>query len=113
MSLHGQVVIVTGASRGLGAAVAQRLAAESAHLVLAARDGDALEAIASALSRTGTAPGQQVIAQQTDVAHRDEVERLVDSASRLTGRIDVLVSNAGVYGPLGPIEDVDWDAWVE
>ena len=57
MSLNGQVVIVTGASRGLGAAVAQRLAAEGAHLVLAARNGDALDAVATKLSRTSTAPG--------------------------------------------------------
>jgi 3-oxoacyl-[acyl-carrier protein] reductase len=113
MSLHGQVAIVTGASRGLGAAVARRLALEGAHLVLVARDMDSLSHVRDALVASQLAPGQTIVQQQADVARRDDVARVVEQAGQITGRIDILIGNAGMYGPIGPAEEVDWDAWVE
>jgi NAD(P)-dependent dehydrogenase (short-subunit alcohol dehydrogenase family) len=113
MNLRSQVIIVTGASRGLGEAVARRLAAEGADLVLGARDEAALSAVADDLLKSGLAPGQQVIHQRADVTRVADVERLVERALTVAGRVDALVCNAGVYGPLGLIEDVAWDEWVE
>jgi NAD(P)-dependent dehydrogenase (short-subunit alcohol dehydrogenase family) len=113
MNLRSQVIIVTGASRGLGEAVARRLAAEGADLVLGARDETALSAVAADLVKNGLATGQRVIHQQADVTRVDDVGRLVERALAIAGRVDTLVCNAGVYGPLGLVEDVAWDDWVE
>jgi NAD(P)-dependent dehydrogenase (short-subunit alcohol dehydrogenase family) len=112
MSLHTRVAIVTGASRGLGLAVAQRLSAEGAHLVLAARDEAGLHNARDVVSEARAHSDQQVLIQQTDVSRVADVELLVARAAQITGNIDVLVSNAGVYGPLGRVEDLDWNEWV-
>jgi NAD(P)-dependent dehydrogenase (short-subunit alcohol dehydrogenase family) len=80
--------------------------------MLTARDPDVLQAAGQELAAARPAPGQKVVWQAGDVANADDVERMVAATVEQLGRIDVLVSNAGVYGPLGPIEDVDWAEWV-
>jgi 3-oxoacyl-[acyl-carrier protein] reductase len=91
--------------------VARRLASDGFHIVLAGRDPAALgAAVPHVVASTGNA-GQQVIPHQTDVARPDDVAELVEKALRVTGCIDVLVCSAGVYGPMGRVEDVDWDDW--
>jgi 3-oxoacyl-[acyl-carrier protein] reductase len=107
------VAIVTGGSRGLGLAVASRLARDGFSLVLAGREQAALNDARRQVATEVCQAGQQVITQTTDVARPEEVAALVDTALGLTGRIDVLVCCAGVYGPMGRIEDVDWDDWAE
>jgi NADP-dependent 3-hydroxy acid dehydrogenase YdfG len=89
MSLEGKVAVVTGASRGIGAAVARALSAEGVRLGLASRSGDDL-GLAEAVSRP------------CDVRDRAQVQALVDETAQRFGRIDILVANAGVgaYGPL-------------
>ena len=89
MSLEGKVAVVTGASRGIGAAVARALAAEGVRLGLASRSGDDL----------GLA---DAVAQPCDVRDRAQVQALVDETAERFGRLDILVANAGVgaYGPL-------------
>src|SRR5579859_7296902 len=113
MQLRNRVAVVTGASRGLGEAVARRLASDGAHLVLAARDGESLARVAQQLAQEHLQPGQQVICQETDIADAAQVQGLFDRAIGVAGRIDVLVGNAGVHGAIGPAEEVDWDGWVE
>jgi NAD(P)-dependent dehydrogenase (short-subunit alcohol dehydrogenase family) len=110
-TLAGRVALVTGASRGLGKAVAATLARHGAHLALAARDGDALHRVVEELAPGRGETNRQVVAVPTDVSRPSEVEQMVECAVQLTGRLDVLVCNAGVYGPLGPLEELDWDAW--
>ena len=88
--IKGKVVVITGASSGLGEAAARRLVEEGAKLVLGARRVDRLRALAKELSL-----GENAIVQ-TDVAKRDEVKRLVDHAVKTHGRIDVIVNNAGL-----------------
>ncbi len=106
-----RVAIVTGANRGLGEAIARRLADDGLSLLLAARDAGPLRAVGEELA--GSAAADQRISWQTaDVSDRGAVERMAASAREELGRIDVLVANAGVYGPLGSIESVDWDDWV-
>ena len=98
-SLADQVVIITGASSGLGEAAARRLARGGAKLVISARRAERLEALARELDPSG----QRVLAVAADVTDRAGRQRLVDGALQKFGRIDALVNNAG-YGTRGPVE---------
>jgi 3-oxoacyl-[acyl-carrier protein] reductase len=113
MNLRGRAALVTGASRGLGQAIAASLIRDGADVMLAARDADVLEAAGRELAAGRPEPDQKVVWQAADVAKAPDVERLVQRTVEQLGRLDVLVCNAGVYGPLGLIEDIDWDAWVQ
>jgi NAD(P)-dependent dehydrogenase (short-subunit alcohol dehydrogenase family) len=108
--LEGRVAIVTGASQGLGRAIARAFVAEGASLLICARDGRALEDARLELGALAST-SQKVLARTVDVSRREDVERLVADALAAFTQIHVLVNNAGVYGPLGAIESVDWDAW--
>ncbi|CAN5222048.1 SDR family oxidoreductase [soil metagenome] len=103
-----KVIAITGASSGIGEATARLLAANGAHLVLGARRTDRLDQIADELRAAGTS----VVTRATDVTVRDDVERLVGSATDEFGRLDVLVSNAGV-AHLSPVSDGDVDGWAD
>jgi len=100
-SLAGQVVIITGASSGIGEATARRLARGGASLMLAARRMDRSEALARELDPTG----KRVGALATDITNDADRRRLVEETLRRFGRIDALVNNAG-YGTRGPLEQV-------
>ncbi len=93
--LVGQVALITGASRGLGRAVAHAYAREGANLAIGARDGAALEAVAEELR----AMGARVLAVRGDVSELRDVERLVSLTLQEFGRIDILVNNASILGP--------------
>ena len=98
-ALAEQVVIITGASSGIGEATARRLARAGAKLVISARRADRLEALARDLDPSG----QRVLAVAADVTDEAGRRRLVDETLTRHGRIDALVNNAG-YGTRGPIE---------
>jgi len=104
--IRGKIVVITGASSGLGAATARRLSNEGAIVVLAARRRDRIEALANELS-TGD---RRVLAIETDVANKDQVKALVDKTVATHGRIDVILNNAGLM-PLSPIERLKVDEW--
>jgi NAD(P)-dependent dehydrogenase (short-subunit alcohol dehydrogenase family) len=89
-TLEGRVGIITGASRGIGAATARAFVAAGAAVALAARDGAALAALAEELS----SDGGRAIAVPTDVADRASVERLVDQTVDAFGRLDLAFNNA-------------------
>jgi 3-oxoacyl-[acyl-carrier protein] reductase len=106
--LVGQVAVVTGAGRGIGAAIAQRLAALGATTVLCGRNRGPLEAISAAISRTGARA--EVV--ECDVADLGAVERLAAQVEREFGRIDILVNNAGIAAfdlPLHQLPPESWD----
>ncbi len=105
--LDGRVAIVTGASRGLGAAVAVALAEAGADLVLAARSGPDLEKVAAEVRR----PGRRALVVPADVTVRADVERMAAEALRAFGEVDVLVNNAGVGSDTAFLDlaDDDWD----
>ncbi|CAN7409191.1 SDR family oxidoreductase [Rhizobium sp. LjRoot258] len=107
--IRDKVVVITGASSGLGEAAARRLARDGAKLVLGARRLDRLMAIADELDLGGDA----VI--ETDVTRFDQVKRLVDHAVRLHGRIDVIINNAGLmpHSPLERGKVEDWDRMID
>jgi NAD(P)-dependent dehydrogenase (short-subunit alcohol dehydrogenase family) len=98
-TLHHQVVLVTGASSGIGAATARRLAREGAHVVAAARRGERLEALCREIEGTGG----RALAVEADVTSGPDRERLVRRTLEAFGGIDALVNNAG-YGQRGPVE---------
>jgi len=109
--IEGKVIVITGASSGLGAEAARHLAAQGATLVLAARRAERIEA----LTRELDAPPAKAMAIATDVANRDSVQRLVDAAVHAHGRVDVLINNAGIM-PVSPLERRkvdDWDRMID
>ncbi|MBN8943417.1 MAG: SDR family oxidoreductase [Rhizobiales bacterium] len=107
--IEGKVVVITGASSGLGEAAARRLAAGGARLVLGARRLDRLQALAGELSL-----GRNAVIR-TDVTRHEEVRHLVDQAVDLHGRIDVIVNNAGLmpHSPLDRGKIGDWDRMID
>lgn len=100
MDLHDRVVIITGASMGIGAATARAFVAAGAKVVLAARSGAALAALAGELG------AGRALAVPTDITDRAQVEALVRQALERFGAIDILVNNAGV-GMSGPVASLD------
>jgi NAD(P)-dependent dehydrogenase (short-subunit alcohol dehydrogenase family) len=109
--LEGRAAIVTGASQGLGLAIARAYVGAGASVLMCARDGARVEQARAEVESLATS-GQQVLAEPADVSQPDEVERVVRHALEAFSALHVLVNNAGVYGPLGPLEDVAWDEWV-
>jgi NADP-dependent 3-hydroxy acid dehydrogenase YdfG len=105
-NITGKVIVITGASSGLGEAAARHLSAEGAIVVLGARRTKRLEVIAKDL----TSRGGKVLTLATDVTRRDEVKRLVDAAAEKYGRIDVIINNAGLM-PHSPLERLKVDEW--
>jgi NADP-dependent 3-hydroxy acid dehydrogenase YdfG len=105
-AVAGKVVVITGASSGLGEAAARLLSTEGAILVLGARRGDRIEALAAELN----AAGGRATAVTTDVTQRAQVERLVGAAVSGHGRIDVMINNAGLM-PQALLERLQVDEW--
>ena len=104
LQLTGKVALVTGASRGIGRAIAEGLAAEGVRLVIAARGAEALDETQRALEATGA----EVLAVPADVGNDASVRSLVEKARDRFGKIDILISNAS---PLAVTEDrASWDA---
>ncbi|MCC7518703.1 MAG: SDR family oxidoreductase [Verrucomicrobiae bacterium] len=111
MKLQRRHALITGASQGLGKAIARQFLLEGASVALCARDARALSATAAELGALAK-PGQKVVARPCDVSSPKEVGELVEFALRELGPLQALVNNAGIYGPMGPTESVDWDEWV-
>ena len=103
--LEGKVVIITGASSGIGAETARQLAKRGCRLTVAARSKEKLEALTAEL-------GTDVLPVQTDVTVRDSVLAMVQTTIDRFGRVDVMFANAGIYIP-GQVHEGDPDAWSE
>lgn len=104
--IQNKVVIITGASSGLGEATAQRLGANGAKLMLAARREDRLKELVDAIAQSGGTATYRV----TDVTDRAQVESLAKETLSTYGRIDVLINNAGLM-PLSPLDQVKVEEW--
>lgn len=105
--LQGQVAIVTGGSRGIGAAAAALLAEAGAAVVLTARSAEQVEAAAAHLRSQGA----RAIGVAADVADPEQVEEVVESALDQFNRVDILINNAGVIWPLEEVAETDADEW--
>src|SRR3954471_15818588 len=108
MKLAGLNAIVTGSNQGLGLEIATAFVREGAGVAICARDESKLAAAAEALCAIA-ARGATVHAQKCDVSNPAEVADFVEEAIRALGSIQILVNNAGVYGPKGPSESVDFE----
>ena len=105
-NITGKVIVITGASSGMGAAAAGYLAARGASVVFGARRSNRIQSLAAGI----TEAGGKATAVVTDVTKRDDVRKLVDTAVQTYGRIDVLINNAGVM-PLSPLDRLKVDEW--
>ncbi len=106
--LTGKVAVVTGSSRGIGRAIAERMAEHGAKLVISSRKQEACEEVAAAIH----ANGGEAFAHACNVSRREEVEALVAAAMAKWGRIDILVCNASAnptYGPVASLDDAAMD----
>lgn len=110
-NIGGKVVVITGASSGLGEATARHLSSQGATVVLGARRADRIQSLADEL----TGSGAKSLALTTDVTHADQVRRLVDAAVETFGRIDVMLNNAGLmpHSPLERLKLDDWDQMID
>lgn len=111
MTLQGVRAIITGASQGFGLAVAGHFVSEGARVFLCARNEARLRD-AAALVAERARSGGAVHWTRADVTDAADVDRVTREALAAFGGLDALVCNAGVYGPKGAIEDVDWNEWV-
>lgn len=105
-NIEGKVVVITGASSGLGEAAARLLAQRGAKLMLAARREDRLRTLSHEIEQSGGTVAYRI----TDVANRAQVQGLADAALERYGQIDVLVNNAGLM-PLSPLDLLKVDEW--
>ena len=104
--LDGKVALVTGASRGIGKAIARALAQESANMVLAARSRPELEAASEEFATLAA----QVLTVPTDVRQEEQIEALFSRVMDQFGRLDILVNNAGAFDG-GPLDELSTEAW--
>jgi short-subunit dehydrogenase len=102
MEVKGKVIIVTGASDGIGEAIARKLAHAGAKVVLAARSDEKLAALAHELSGS--------VAVHADMTQQADIQNLIDRTMEIDGRIDILINNAG-QGMMGPAENIDIDKY--
>lgn len=110
-NIEGKIVVITGASSGLGEATARHLSQQGATVVLGARRVQRIEALALELESRGS----KAMAIQTDVTQSGQVQRLVDAAVAAYGRIDVMINNAGLmpHSPLERLKIADWDRMID
>lgn len=104
MSLTGKTAIITGASRGIGAATARAFAQKGANVVLVARDGAAIGELAGEI-------GEKALAAPCDVARYDAVAAVVERTVETFGQVDILINNAGVIEPIAHLGESDPDGW--
>jgi NAD(P)-dependent dehydrogenase (short-subunit alcohol dehydrogenase family) len=110
--LAGKKAIITGANQGLGFEIAKKYVQAGADIMLCARSATLLDAARAELEAMAM-PGQKVMADVADVASQADVQALVANTLKALGGCHILVNNAGVYGPKGEIESVDWAEWVK
>jgi NAD(P)-dependent dehydrogenase (short-subunit alcohol dehydrogenase family) len=106
--LQGRIALITGASRGIGAAVARRYAEEGAHLVLVARTTGALEELDDEIQQITGTPATLVPMDLTDY---DEIDHMGAALHERFGHLDILVGNAGILGTLSPLGHIDPKVW--
>ncbi len=111
MKLSNRNAIVTGGSQGLGRSIVETFVREGFNVLFCARDGQAAALLAEHLQAHVPLPGQRVLAQGCDVSSPDEVENLFGVADATFDTLHILVNNAGIYGPKGPTDEVDFEEW--
>lgn len=111
--LSGRRVLITGASRGLGAVIALQCARAGADLALIARDAAALDQVRTQIEQARVGENQRVFTHVADLAQQQQVDAGFDTCDQALGGIDILINNAAIQGPIGPFEQANWDAWCQ
>jgi NAD(P)-dependent dehydrogenase (short-subunit alcohol dehydrogenase family) len=112
MKLNGRFALITGASQGLGAEIARHYVANGASVMLCARNADKLAAQQKNLAPL-LAADARIVTVVADVGEPKDVDLIFEAVRKKFPRLDILVNNAGIYGPMGNIEDIVWDEWVD
>jgi NAD(P)-dependent dehydrogenase (short-subunit alcohol dehydrogenase family) len=112
MKLKGRFALITGASQGLGAEIARHYVTNGASVMLCARSADKLVTQQQRLAPL-LAPDARILTIAADVGEPKDIDRIFEIVRTEFRRLDILINNAGVYGPMGNIEDVGWDEWVD
>lgn len=110
--LEGRVALITGASRGIGAAVAERFAAEGARLILVARTRGGLEEVDDRI-RKAHGDDRAATLLELDLTDLDQVDRIGPTLAERFGGLDIVVGNAGLLGQMAPINHIDANVWSE
>lgn len=109
MKLLNKKAIISGASKGLGAAIAKAYVVAGASIVICARNKKQLLEKQAELEIIST--GSKIIAVPTDISSPQQIDHLIKIAEMELGGVDILVANAAIYGPKGPLETLNWQAW--
>ena len=109
--LSRKVAIITGANQGLGFEIAKKYAAAGANLMLCARNEHLLDHALSKVKEYAV-DDQVILAQKVDVSNEMDVSSVIESTLNQLGACHILVNNAGIYGPKGNVEDLDWTEWI-
>jgi NAD(P)-dependent dehydrogenase (short-subunit alcohol dehydrogenase family) len=112
MKLSGRFALITGASQGLGAEIARHYVANGASVMLCARNADKLAAQQKNLAPL-LAADARIVTVVADVGEPKDVDLIFEAVRKEFPRLDILVNDAGIYGPMGNIEDIVWDEWVD
>jgi NAD(P)-dependent dehydrogenase (short-subunit alcohol dehydrogenase family) len=110
VTLEGRGIVITGANQGLGRQIAEQCVRNGADVVICARNAALLESAVEDLKALA-APAQTVASVTADVSRPVEVVALIDFAAKKLPHLTGLVNNAGIYGPMGLIEEIDWEEW--
>jgi NAD(P)-dependent dehydrogenase (short-subunit alcohol dehydrogenase family) len=113
VELSGSVALVTGASRGLGKAISLELCRGGSHVAMLARAREVLHRAVDEVAAARVSSEQDVFGDAGDVTSSGDVDRLVRRVIERHNRLDVLVCNAGIQGPLGLLDQVPWDEWTQ
>ena len=111
MLLNNKKAIITGGSMGLGLSIAEEFVDQGASILICARDSDALQKAHEDLEKLVVNEGQSIHCYPCDVSCEDQVDALFERAVQVMGGVDILINNAGVYGPKGSTEKVDNRDW--
>lgn len=113
--LTGKTAIVTGGSKGIGFAIAKELSTQGAAVIICSRTdrelNNAVDKLSLMLRNKLSGPGKKVFGMVADVSRFTDCQRLVEFAHSATGRINILINNAGIFGPVGLLETNDPDSW--
>lgn len=114
MKFHNKVAVITGASRGLGEYIAGSFVKQGiSKLIILARNNEVLSKTLHSLNKMRVSNSQKIITNECDISNMSDIERFSELCFRETVKIDILVNNASVFGPIGYFEDVKLNEWVE
>jgi len=109
--MDGKTAVITGSTKGIGKAIAERMAEHGANVVVSSRKADACEAVAADINENWAKNGNKAVPIPCHIGHKEQLQQLVDRSTETFGKIDVLVCNAAVNPYFGPSKDIPDDAF--